>query len=416
MQHFPQLNLSGSMFRAKCMPRWARPSATCTYQAKRQLLHKVPYFIGIEPTLSSYLSERFCWNIPGTGKAPVVRVGRITEQEQYGLIQIHLMPRLTHVEGYGYNPRRVVSWGESRLEMRICGNKIKAGFVSTIFLAVCILYGSACRMPTGNASAARHPKPGGQAGEAPEGMVLIPSGEFIMGSRIGEGDTDEYPQHPVYLDAYYMDKFEVTNGQFCEFLNERGDQIEGGVPWLDVDDEKCLIECSNGRFVPKRGYGSHPVVEVSWYGAEAFARWANKRLPTESEWEYACRAGTTSWYNVGKTISYSDANYSGVDAGNRWKGLAPVASFAPNAWGLYDMHGNVWEWCQDWYGKDYYKISSSKNSQGPFEGLARVVRGGSWQSFSDAFIIRSANRVSFEPVTRHGDLGFRCVRDLGKHN
>lgn len=191
---------------------------------------------------------------------------------------------------------------------------------------------------------------------------------------------------------------------------------KGEFPGSTSNDEKCLIEFTNGRFAPKRGYGNYPVVEVSWYGAEAFARWANKRLPTESEWEYACRAGTTTWYNVGKTISYADANYSGADAGNRWKGLAPVASFAPNAWGLYDMHGNVWEWCHDRYGKDYYKTSPSKNPQGPLEGLTRVARGGSWQSFSDAFIIRSANRVAFEPVTRHGDLGFRCVRDLRQRN
>lgn len=119
--------------------------------------------------------------------------------------------------------------------MLISGNKTKAILISAIFLATFVLYGGACKMQTGNTLAASHLEPGGQTGKAPEGMVLIPGGEFIMGSRIGEGDADEYPQHPVYLDAYYMDKYEVTKAQFCEFLNENGKRSEGGVSWLDVE-------------------------------------------------------------------------------------------------------------------------------------------------------------------------------------
>lgn len=245
----------------------------------------------------------------------------------------------------------------------------------------------------------------------PEGMVLIPSGEFIMGSEVGPGELDEYPPHKVRISAFYMDRYEVTNREFCAFLNEKGNRTEGGVTWLDLKDEDCLIQREENRFVPKAGYANHPVVEVSWYGAAAYAQWAHKRLPTEAEWEYACRAGTTTWYNVGKTIGEAQANYTGRDPQGRWTGLAPVGSFEPNAWGLYDMHGNVWEWCNDWYSPDYYKKSPTENPAGPTAGFGRVARGGSWLGLDDAFILRSSNRVEFEPVTRHGDLGFRCARD-----
>jgi formylglycine-generating enzyme required for sulfatase activity len=246
---------------------------------------------------------------------------------------------------------------------------------------------------------------------APAAMRLIPGGEFIMGSEVGPGETDESPPHKVRVSAFYMDRYEVTNGEFSEFLSEMGNQHEGGFAWLDLEDDDCLIEQREGWFVPKPGYANHPVVEVSWYGAAAYAQWAHKRLPTEAEWEYACRAGTTTWYNVGKTISEAQANYTGKDPQGRWSSLAPVGSFEPNAWGLYDMHGNVWEWCNDWYAPDYYHKSPAENPTGPPSGFGRVARGGSWQSLGDAFILRSSNRVDFEPVTRHSDLGFRCARD-----
>ncbi len=233
-----------------------------------------------------------------------------------------------------------------------------------------------------------------------------------MGSPPVQGQNDEYPLHRVVVDSFYIDRYEVTNAQFCEFLDEEGNQFEGGVTWLEIEDDDCLIESRGGRFYPKTGYLHHPVVEVSWFGARAYARWAGKRLPTEAEWEYSCRAGTTTWFNVGNAIRNTDANFSGKGPSGRWSGIAPVGSFRPNAWGLYDMHGNVWEWCHDWYAADYYEESAAKGPRGPLHETTRVARGGSWLSLGDAFIVRSANRVDFDPVTRHGDLGFRCARDL----
>jgi len=122
-------------------------------------------------------------------------------------------------------------------------------------------------------------------------MVLVPAGPFLMGSTDADPDAadDEQPQHEVVLDAFYIDQTEVTNAEFCRFLNDKGNQEEGGVTWLELDSDYCLIERSGGQFVPKSGYADHPVIEVSWYGARAYARWAGKRLPTEAEWEKAAR-------------------------------------------------------------------------------------------------------------------------------
>ena len=140
-------------------------------------------------------------------------------------------------------------------------------------------------------------------------MVRIPAGEFMMGSN--DGDNDEKPIHKVYLDAYYIDIYEVTNAQFSRFLNEKGNQKEGGVTWLNIGIEYCLIEYKNGKYQPKSGYANHPVIEVSWYGARAYAEWIGKRLPTEAEWEKAARGGLVGKkYPWGDSIDSSKVNYS----------------------------------------------------------------------------------------------------------
>jgi formylglycine-generating enzyme required for sulfatase activity len=118
-------------------------------------------------------------------------------------------------------------------------------------------------------------------------MVYVPAGEFEMGST--EGDSDEQPVHDVTLDGFWIDKHEVTNAQFAAFLNEKGNQEEGGTTWLELDSDDCLIEKSGEEFRPKSGYADHPVVEVSWYGAKAYAKWVGGQLPSEAEWEYAAR-------------------------------------------------------------------------------------------------------------------------------
>jgi len=233
-------------------------------------------------------------------------------------------------------------------------------------------------------------------------MVLIPAGEFLMGSE--DGDDDEKPVHKIYLDAYYIDKYEVTNAQFSRFLNEKRNQEEGGATWLDIDDEECLIEYRNGRYQPKSGYDNHPVIEVSWYGARAYAKWAGKRLPTEAEWEKAARGGLVGKkYPWGDSIDSSKANYGG-NVGH----TTPVGFYPPNGYGLNDMTGNVWEWVSDWYDRDYYSSSPHRNPQGPDSGSYRVARGGSW--YRSARYLRSARRYYHYPHNAGSLLGFRCAK------
>jgi sulfatase modifying factor 1 len=227
----------------------------------------------------------------------------------------------------------------------------------------------------------------------PDEMVLVPAGDFMMGSPRGEGAPDQHPQHKVFLPAFYMDKYEVTVGQYKGFVEETG--YRPLFDWVS-------------RVSPGDNY---PVVGVSWFDARAYAEWAKKRLPTEAEWEYACRAGTTTKYNTGDTMEPGEANFAGVVGNDRWERAAPVGSFAPNAWGLYDMHGNVFEWCYDRYDKKYYKYSLYINPIGPtdikFE--YRVMRGGSW--VSDPRFRGSASRLSGLPERWGNNEGFRCVRD-----
>jgi formylglycine-generating enzyme required for sulfatase activity len=238
--------------------------------------------------------------------------------------------------------------------------------------------------------------------KAPEGMILIQAGEFMMGSLPGEGTSDEHPRHRVSVSAFFMDAHEVTNKQFKEFLDSTG--YDGR---KDADSD-YLKDWKNGTY--PIGEDNHPIIWVSWKNAQAYARWADKRLPTEAEWEFACRAGTDTTYFTGNSISYDDANYEGVGGKDKWNGTAPVGDFSPNPWGLYDMHGNVWEWCNDWYDENYYATSPESNPQGPNSGRTRVFRGGAWTS--SEVDIRSSNRGEFIPDGTANYAGFRCVKDL----
>jgi formylglycine-generating enzyme required for sulfatase activity len=242
--------------------------------------------------------------------------------------------------------------------------------------------------------------------ETPQGMVYVPAGEFRMG---GNGAEDENPVHTVYLDAFYMDETEVTVGQFSEFLNEMGNQEEGGVPWLNVEDLHAKTRVVDGRFVPFEGFEDYPIMMVSWYGARAYSDWAEKRLPTEAEWEKAARGGIEeSPYPWGEEESYEHGNVYGMSGADRWEKTSPVKSFPPNGYGLYDMAGNAWEWCADWYDPAYYERSPEKNPKGPKEGTYKVLRGGSWISKLD--FCRVGKRFRYYPEFRNFNFGFRCAR------
>ena len=212
-------------------------------------------------------------------------------------------------------------------------------------------------------------------------MVLIPAGEFQMGSNAG--DDDEKPVHSVYVDAFYMDKYEVTNAQFKKFVDTNRQwqkaHIEGR-----FHNGNYLRDWNGNNYPSEKG--NHPVTWVSWYGAMAYAKWAGKRLPTEAEWERAARGGLVGkTYPHGNMITRQDANY-GQNVGD----TTAVGSYPANGYGLYDMAGNVWEWCLDAYNGDFYSVSPRNNPLSGANSVAwlvnnftnvkssRVLRGGSW--------------------------------------
>ncbi len=244
-------------------------------------------------------------------------------------------------------------------------------------------------------------------------MELIPAGEFRMGSN---EHSSEKPVHSVYVDAFYMDKYEVTNAEYAEFLNAKGKHTDAGQTWLAVGHEDARIEYVNRAYRSKAGYEKHPVVMVSWYGAMAYAEWVGKRLPTEAEWEKAARGGLSGLkYPWGNGIDSNKANYN-----NHVRDTTVTGKYPANGYGLYDMSGNVWEWCLDEYNGGFYAVSPSQN---PLSGAnsikwlldnytgvntSRVVRGGS--RFYNANHVRVAFRNSGTPARVSPDVGFRCAR------
>ena len=221
-------------------------------------------------------------------------------------------------------------------------------------------------------------------------FVRIPSGSFMMGSD--NGDSDEKPVHQVTIsNDFWMGKTEVTQGQWKAVM--------GSSP-------SAMSDLGQEFFGDNK-----PVVRVSWDDAQDFVRKLNAknegtyRLPTEAEWEYACRAGSTTKYSYGDGDgSLGSYAWYGSNSGNK---PHEVATKQPNAWGLYDMHGNVWEWCEDWFGS--YSGNAQTDPRGSSSGSNRVLRGGGWHA--DAVNLRSAYRSRYTPSLRNYDLGFRVVRN-----
>lgn len=256
------------------------------------------------------------------------------------------------------------------------------------------------------------PAPGTMMTSAKDNMAMlyVPAGNFIMGSDKDDylAKINEFPQHQIYLDAFWIDQTEVTNAMFAAFLNEAGNQEVDGKTWLNlrVTDPKIVQE--EGLLQPQAGFENHPVVNVTWYGAQAYCEWAGRRLPTEAEWEKAARGTEGSLYPWGDNDPTCElTNYDSGDCLLRHS--MPVGSY-PNGkspYGALDMSGNVWEMVFDYYAADYYTNSPEKNPTGPIIGESYTVRGGSF--FAHSFDVRPARRAESPPASSGPYIGFRCA-------
>ena len=242
-------------------------------------------------------------------------------------------------------------------------------------------------------------------------MRLITEGEFSMGSN--DGNDDESPVHPVYLDAYYMDKYEVTNAMYEACVN-------AGV----CDLPKNLRSNTRARYYGNPQFADYPVINVDWYQAEAYCEWRGARLPTEAEWEKAARGTDQYKYPWGNSFQCRNGNFDdllGVDQAvipggpncDGYKDTAPVGLFdgGSSPYNIYDMAGNVWEWVADWYDGNYYSDSPYKAPEGPSSGSARVIRGGAWDVALTKNLL-ATRRVRSDPVTAGNYLGFRCASSI----
>jgi formylglycine-generating enzyme required for sulfatase activity len=234
-------------------------------------------------------------------------------------------------------------------------------------------------------------------------MAIIPAGTYLRGSN--NGARDEMPRHAIHSSSFAIDIHPVTNEQFVRFLDAMGGE-------KDVNNNDIIrlresrIKRSGGSLNIESGYAKHPVVGVTWYGAIAYTKWVGKRLPTEVEWEIAAYGGREDFtYPTGDRIERSDANFFSSDT-------TPVMSYRPNGYGLYDIAGNVYEWCHDWYDFHYYDMSVQEpnNPKGPLQGVYRVLRGGCWKSLKDD--MRCAHRHRNNPGVMNGTYGFRCAADV----
>jgi len=226
-----------------------------------------------------------------------------------------------------------------------------------------------------------------------EGMVVIPGGEFTMGKN-SISNANYNPAHQVTLDSFLIDRHEVTNGEYLRFCTATSHRLP---EFWNVEIFRCGEQ-----------YTDYPVVGVSWYDANEFAKWTGKRLPTEAEWEYAARGGL-----VGKEYPNGDdwsKKITPNEPGSWINRIGPVEQYEPNGYGLYDMACNVWEWTADRYAENYYSTSPEINPPGPDKGTGRVIRSGSWHSGPGCKKVYyrkglSGNWVDFA-------LGFRCVKDI----
>jgi sulfatase modifying factor 1 len=248
-------------------------------------------------------------------------------------------------------------------------------------------------------------------------MVFVQGGTFQMGSN--NGNNDEKPVHTVTVNSFYISKHEITVAQFKNFIkatNYKTDAEKHGYGWIYNGGWKKINgiawHCdANGNRRPMSDY-DYPVIYVSWNDAVAFCKWLSKktgmyfRLPTEAEWEYAAQGGNKSnGYKYSGSNNVYDVAWFNGNSGNI---THAVGTKSPNELGVYDMSGNVWEWCHDWYSNNYYNKSPEYNPQGPSRGKYHVLRGGSW--YDNASFCRSTNRYRNYPYNPVNNIGFRIVR------
>jgi formylglycine-generating enzyme required for sulfatase activity len=306
-----------------------------------------------------------------------------------------------------------------------------------------------CCGPSRDTEPIRSNPPESDRGGSPGEMALIPAGSFGMGTHLGNGypGDGETPVHEVLLPAFLMDRYSVTNERFAAFVDAthyvtETEQFgwsfvfEGLLPenvrsgrrrvpgtewWLQVMGADWRHPEGPGSGIGRRL--DHPVVHVSWNDAQAFCEWTGTRLPTEAEWEYAARGGLTQ-----QTFPWgNDLNPGGKHRMNVWQGqfpvrnsradgflgTAPVGSYLPNGYGLFNMTGNVWEWCADWFAVDAYMHHEPVKPAGPSTGTSKVMRGGSYlchRSYCNRYRVDA--RSSNTPDSSTGNIGFRCVRDV----
>jgi formylglycine-generating enzyme required for sulfatase activity len=243
-------------------------------------------------------------------------------------------------------------------------------------------------------------------------MVYIPGGTFTMGDLQGNGDSDEHPIHEVTLSAFAIGLYPLTVAEYMQCV---ASTTKYHPEWLETGSE-YHIETGTKALYVRAGVslenGMHPVVGICWADAAAYCDWLSKQtrepysLLTEAQWEYACRAGSSAEYGFGSNTRQL-GNYAWYVA-NAKSQVQPVGQKQPNAWGLYDLHGNVLEWVEDWFGA--YSAEAQTNPSGPKLGSKRVVRGGSW--FSVAADCRSSFRSSYSSGLRDCFLGFRLARAI----
>jgi formylglycine-generating enzyme required for sulfatase activity len=251
-------------------------------------------------------------------------------------------------------------------------------------------------------------------------LARIPAGDFLMGAADAEGD--ERPVHRVFVSEFFISRFAVTQDEYAKFVRATGHPAPsiGALPLITAGGRDSIFRELAEPYVwnagnPPQGHGSHPVVLVKYDDALAYCRWLSDtlgrvvRLPTEAEWEKAARGGFEGQrYPWGDGIDPAKANYLTDPSIKSQRGTRPTGTYPPNAYGLYDMAGNAWEWVSDWYSSQYYGLGDVRDPAGPSAGNIRIVRGGSWVN-DDVSMLRCAYRHKVPPDTYAHSIGFRIV-------